>query len=217
DRHDAIIVGIGTLLKDDPLLTTRLPHEMAGDGGSHHPLRVVLDSLARTPLDSAMLNPHVPGTTLIATTPCAPHEAIAKLRDAGAEVVLFPEIDNRVDLEALLRFLAERGVNRVLVEGGASVLGAFFDDDLIDSVTAFISPVIVGGTAAPSPLGGEGRESMDLAARLSAVELRQVGVDFMISGRLHPLPTLEELLCSVESSRRSATSSRSIAAEAKTS
>jgi diaminohydroxyphosphoribosylaminopyrimidine deaminase/5-amino-6-(5-phosphoribosylamino)uracil reductase len=213
DRHDAILVGIGTVLADNSLLTTRLPIEAAGDGGSHHPLRVVLDSLARTPLDSSMLKPEMPGTTLIAATERAPAEAIAALRDAGAEVALLSTCDGRVDLHALLRHLAERGINSVLVEGGASVLGALFDADHIDSLVAFIAPAIVGGAAAPSPVGGAGREFMHLAARLSDVETRVVGADFMVSGRVHPLPTLEELLCSVESSKRSATSSRSIAAE----
>jgi diaminohydroxyphosphoribosylaminopyrimidine deaminase / 5-amino-6-(5-phosphoribosylamino)uracil reductase len=213
DRHDAILVGIGTVLADNSLLTTRLPIEAAGDGGPHHPLRVVLDSLARTPFDSSMLKPEMPGATLIAATERAPAEAIAGLRDAGAEVALLPTCDGRVDLHALLRLLAERGINSTLVEGGASVLGALFDADLIDSLVAFIAPAIVGGAAAPSPVGGTGREFMHLAARLSDVETRVVGADFMVSGRVHPLPTLEELLCSVESSKRSATSSRSIAAE----
>jgi diaminohydroxyphosphoribosylaminopyrimidine deaminase/5-amino-6-(5-phosphoribosylamino)uracil reductase len=213
DRHDVILVGVGTVLADDPLLTTRLPGEAAGDGGSHHPLRVVLDSLARTPIDSVVLKPETPGATLFATTEHAPAEAIAALRATGAEVEVLPAFDGRVDLHALLRFFAERGVNSVLVEGGAAVLGALFDADLIDSLVAFIAPVIVGGSAAPSPVGGMGRESMHLATRLSDVATRLIGADFKISGRLHPLPKLEELLCSVESSKRSATSSRSTAAE----
>ena len=213
DRHDAILVGVGTVLADNSLLTTRLPIEDTGDGGPHHPLRVVLDSLARTPPDSAMLKPETPGATLIAVTECAPAGAIAALRGAGAEVALLPACDGRVDLPALLRLLAGRGVNSVLVEGGASVLGAFFDADLIDSLVAFIAPVMVGGVGAPSPIGGEGREFMHLAARLNDVHTGAIGADFMISGRLHPLPTLEDLLCSVESSKRSATSSRSTVAE----
>jgi len=216
DRHDAIVVGVGTVLADDSLLTTRLPIEDTGDGGPHHPLRVVLDSLARTPLDSAMLKPETPGATLIAVTERASASAVAALRSAGAGVALLPACDGRVEPRALLRLLAERGVNSVLVEGGASVLGAFFDADLIDSVVAFIAPVIVGGAFALSPVGGVGRDHMHLAARLGQLETRTVGTDFMISGRVHPLPTLEELLCSVESSKRSATSSHSTVAEGTT-
>ena len=216
DTHEAILVGIGTVLADDSLLTTRLPDDDCGDGGPHHPLRVVLDSRARMPLDAAMLKPETPGATLIVTTERAPHEAIAALCACGTEVAQLPERDGRIDLRTLLRVLAERGVNSVLVEGGATVLGAFFDAGLIDRIVAFVAPVIVGGASAPGPIGGTGHATIDMAARLSDVETRTVGTDFMLTGRLRPLPKLEDLLCSAESSKRSAESSRSIGEAATT-
>jgi len=204
------------VLADNSLLTTRLPDEECGDGGPHHPLRVVLDSRARMPLDAAMLKPDNPGTTLIVTTERASHDAVAALRVTGAEVAQLPDCGGRVDLRALLRLLGDRGVNSVLVEGGASVLGALFDADLIDRLVAFIAPVVVGGATAPGPIGATGHATMDAATRLSDIETRSVGTDFMLSGRLHPLPKLEDLLCSVESSKRSVGSSRSIGAAATT-
>ncbi|HEX7103148.1 MAG TPA: bifunctional diaminohydroxyphosphoribosylaminopyrimidine deaminase/5-amino-6-(5-phosphoribosylamino)uracil reductase RibD [Nitrolancea sp.] len=216
DSHDAILVGIGTMLADDPMLTTRLPVDECGDGGPHHPLRVVLDSRARMPLDAVMLKSETPGTTLIVMGDQAPLDAIASLRATGAEVEQLSERDGRIDLHALLRLLAERGVNSVLVEGGATVLGAFFDADLIDRLITYVGPVIVGGAGAPAPIGGSGCVTMDAAARLSDVETRMVGIDFMLSGRLHRLPKLEDLLCSVGSSKKSAESSRSIGEAATT-
>jgi diaminohydroxyphosphoribosylaminopyrimidine deaminase/5-amino-6-(5-phosphoribosylamino)uracil reductase len=216
DSHDAILVGLGTVLSDDPLLTTRLPDDECGDSGPHHPLRVVLDSRARMPLAAAMLRPETPGTTLIVTTEQSPHDAIAALRATGADVVHLPAHDGRIDLRALLRLLAGRGVNSVLIEGGATVLGAFFDADLIDRLITFVAPVIAGGAAAPGPRGGPGRATWHAAPRLRDVEMRTFGTDFMLSGRLHPLPNLEDLLCSVESSKKSAESSRSIGAAATT-
>jgi diaminohydroxyphosphoribosylaminopyrimidine deaminase/5-amino-6-(5-phosphoribosylamino)uracil reductase len=216
DTHDAILVGIGTVLADDPLLTTRLTDEACGDGGPHHPLRVVLDSQARLPRDVAMLKPETPGQTLIVTTERAPDGAVEALRATGADVIQLPEREVRIDLHAMLRLLAERGVNSVLVEGGATVLGALFDADLIDQVVAFVASVLVGGAAAPGPIGGNGHATMDAAARLSAVESRVVGADFMLSGRLHALPTLEDLWCLVESSKRSGGFSHSTGAGATT-
>jgi len=193
DTHDAIMVGIGTLLADDPLLTTRLPPEDCGAGGPHHPLRVVVDSQARTPPGAAMLQPHMPGRTLIATTSSAPPERIAALRAVGADVVTLPDHGGRVDLHALLRCLAARGVNSVLVEGGGTLLGALFDAGLIDRAVAFIAPVMVGGRDAPGPLGGEGVATMDAACRLREVEVCQVGSDLMVQGRVQPIPGLEEV------------------------
>ncbi|MDI3339159.1 MAG: bifunctional diaminohydroxyphosphoribosylaminopyrimidine deaminase/5-amino-6-(5-phosphoribosylamino)uracil reductase RibD [Sphaerobacter sp.] len=192
DTHDAIMVGVGTVLADDPLLTTRLPAEACGAGGPHHPLRVVVDSLARTPPEAAMLRPGVPGQTVIATTAAAPRERVAALRAAGAAVLPLPARDGRVDLEALLRCLAARGVNSVLVEGGGTLLGALCDAGLIDRVVAFIAPALIGGRAAPGPLGGEGVPTMDAALRLRDVEWRQVGADLLVAGRLQPIAGLED-------------------------
>jgi diaminohydroxyphosphoribosylaminopyrimidine deaminase/5-amino-6-(5-phosphoribosylamino)uracil reductase len=216
DSHDAILVGIGTALADDPLLTTRLADDECGDGGPHHPLRVILDRRSRLPLTAAMLQPDAPGQTLIATSERAPHDAIAALRVAGAEVIQLPERDDRIDLHALLLAQSDRGVYSLLVAGGAAVLGAFFDADVIDDVIAFVAPVIAGGATAPGPFGGVGHDTMDGAARLGDVKWRTVGADFMFSGQLHSSPSLEDLLCSVESLKRSDGSARSTGAAATT-
>ncbi len=187
DRHDAILVGVGTVLQDDPELTTRLDPSECGDGGPHHPLRVVLDSQARTPLTARLLSPAVPGQTLIVTTKGAPPERVAALRAAGAEIVTVPARCGKVDIRSALFELGARGINSVLVEGGGRVLGSLFDAGLVDRVVAFVAPVLVGGSDAPIPLAGRGVETMDRAVRLIDVRIRQLGPDVVIEGRLRPV------------------------------
>lgn len=187
DRHDAILVGVGTVLQDDPELTTRLDPSECGDGGPHHPLRVVLDSQARTPPTARLLSPAVPGQTLIVTTEGAPPERVAALRAAGAEIVTVPARCGKVDIRSALFELGARGINSVLVEGGGRVLGSLFDAGLVDRVVAFVAPVLVGGSDAPIPLAGRGVETMDRAVRLIDVRIRQLGPDVVIEGRLRPV------------------------------
>ncbi len=184
DTHDAILVGIGTVLADDPRLTTRLPEAEAGIGGPSHPLRVVVDSRARTPLTSAILQPNLPGNTIVVTTDRAPFRAARALQAAGAEVLVLPARDGRVDLRVLLQELGRRGINSVLVEGGGALLGSLFSAGLLDRVVAFIAPVIVGGDGAPVPIGGDGVDTMDEAPRLGNIEIRRFGQDLAISGTL---------------------------------
>jgi diaminohydroxyphosphoribosylaminopyrimidine deaminase / 5-amino-6-(5-phosphoribosylamino)uracil reductase len=184
DTHDAILVGLGTVLADDPLLTTRLPDEEAGAGGPHHPLRVVVDSLARTPGASAILRPGLPGRTLIATTEHTPFRAAKALQVAGAEVMVLPGRDGRVDLEVLLRELGRRGINTVLAEGGSTLHGALFADGLVDQVVSFVAPLIIGGEGAPAPIGGDGVATVHEAPRLRHLEVRRFGQDVAIVGTL---------------------------------
>jgi len=187
DRHDAILVGVGTVLQDDPELTTRLDPSECGDGGPHHPLRVVLDSQARTPPTARLLSPAVPGQTLIVTTEGAPPERVAALRAAGAEIITVPARCGKVDIRSALFELGARGINSVLVEGGGRVLGSLFDAGLVDRVVAFVAPVLVGGSDAPIPLAGRGVETMEQAVRLRDVRIRELGTDVVIEGRVRPV------------------------------
>lgn len=182
DIHDAILVGIGTVLADDPRLTTRLPDAGAGVGGPSHPLRVVVDSRARTPVTAAILQPDIPGGTLVVTTEHAPFRAARALESAGAELLVLPARDGRVDLLVLLQELGRRGANSVLVEGGGALLGSLFSAGLVDRVAAFIAPVVIGGGGAPSPVGGDGVDAMDDALRMGNVEVRRFGQDLAVSG-----------------------------------
>ncbi|MDP6453395.1 MAG: bifunctional diaminohydroxyphosphoribosylaminopyrimidine deaminase/5-amino-6-(5-phosphoribosylamino)uracil reductase RibD [SAR202 cluster bacterium] len=167
---DAIMAGIGTVLADDPQLTARNPDAATLP---HQPLRVIVDSRGRTPLNSRLLTE--PGETLIAT-------ADSGLEIPGAEVVSMPVDDGRVDLCALIQELGRREITSLFVEGGGTLIGSLFDLRLVDKVVAFVAPLIIGGQTAPSPVGGQGSERMADALRLSRVKLRQFGDDVAIIG-----------------------------------
>jgi diaminohydroxyphosphoribosylaminopyrimidine deaminase / 5-amino-6-(5-phosphoribosylamino)uracil reductase len=184
DRSDAILVGIGTVLADDPLLTTRLDAADAGSGGPSHPIRVVVDSQARTPVTAAMLHSDTSGHTLIAVSEHAPTERVAALQSLGAEIIRVREVSGRVDLAELLNCLGQRGINTVMVEGGAQIIGSLADGELIDRVTAFIAPVLLGGDGSPSPIAGNGVNRAGEGWRLVSPTIDQVGGDVRLSGYL---------------------------------
>jgi len=177
-QHDAILVGAGTVVADDPELTNRLP------GAVRQPLRVVLDSTLRIASTARVLEDQSHAPTLVVTTQRAPEPKLAALRATGAEVVAVPATGpaERVDLEPVLRLLGGRGVLSVLIEGGGEVNGAFFDGRLVDGVVAFLAPAVIGGAKAPGAVGGEGAKRLEDAFRLTNLQVTQVGDDLMVSG-----------------------------------
>src|SRR5262245_22463526 len=140
-RMDAIVVGIGTVLADDPLLTAR-------PTGPRIPTRVILDSAARTPLTSQLSHTARETPTLIVSTSAAPASQQEALQAAGCEILTLPAVEKRVSIAALLAELGRRQMTNVLIEGGAEVLGSFLDADAIDEVHVFVAPLLVGGAEA---------------------------------------------------------------------
>ena len=173
---DAIMVGINTVLADDPHLTVRDQH---GNPLSEQPLRVLVDSRGRLPQRAKLLAE--PGQTLVAVA-SADDTFRRRLAKAGAEVQSVPATDGSVDLATLARVLGQRQITSVLVEGGGALLGSLFDQDLVDKVIAFIAPTILGGKTAPSPVAGAGIETLADAKALSRVKVIQFGMDTAISG-----------------------------------
>jgi diaminohydroxyphosphoribosylaminopyrimidine deaminase/5-amino-6-(5-phosphoribosylamino)uracil reductase len=171
---DAIVVGIETVLRDDPRLTVRL-----GAPWPREPLRVVLDSRARTPPSARVLSSGARDRVLIAVGAGAPEAGLAALAGTGAAVLRAPGADGRVDVRALLAHLAEREVRGVLVEGGGEVAASFLDAGAVDRVAVFVAPRLLGGRAAPGPIGGAGRALED-AIRLERLSVRDVGGDLLI-------------------------------------
>jgi 2,5-diamino-6-(ribosylamino)-4(3H)-pyrimidinone 5'-phosphate reductase len=153
---DAVLVGIGTVLADDPHLTLdeedrRVQRLRAGRSGN--PARVVVDSRARTPPDARILDDAATTYLLVAET--AGEERLAALREAGAEVIVAGE--ERVDLEAALAALEAAGeVDRLMVEGGGEIIFSLFADDLVDELTLYVGPLVIGGRDAPTLADGEG-------------------------------------------------------------
>jgi diaminohydroxyphosphoribosylaminopyrimidine deaminase/5-amino-6-(5-phosphoribosylamino)uracil reductase len=187
---DAIMVGVRTVLIDDPELTARPePGEGArqADGEPRQPLRVVVDSRGRTPASARVLRP--PARALVATTDASSEAWRRQMGDAGAEVVVLPAYgtggpasEGRVDLGELLRHLGGRDVLSLLVEGGGELLGSFFDLRLVDKVQAIIAPVIIGGQEAPSAVAGRGARRMADALRLRDVTVERLGEDLLVTG-----------------------------------
>lgn len=175
-QSDAVMVGIGTVLADDPRLTAR---DEAGSNLPRQPLRVVVEGAAALPANAQLLRE--PGPVLVAT-PGAAVERTAVLGAACAEVSELPAGDGSVDLAALMQTLGQRGVTSLLVEGGGGLLGSLFDMGLVDKVVAFVSPVILGGRDAPSPVAGAGAGAMAEAVRLTRSKTEMIGDDVMITG-----------------------------------
>ena len=176
-RSDAVMVGIGTALADDPRLTAR---DERGNPLSRQPLRVVVDSRGRLPATARLLSE--PGKTLIAVGSGVTGSQMGEHGD-GVEFRHFPLRDEHIDLQGLIEFLAEeRDVTSIMVEGGGTLLGAMFDLGLVDKVVAFVAPTIIGGASAPSPVGGAGVEMMVDALELERVRWKRMGRDMLITG-----------------------------------
>jgi diaminohydroxyphosphoribosylaminopyrimidine deaminase / 5-amino-6-(5-phosphoribosylamino)uracil reductase len=171
---DAILVGIGTVLADDPQLTVRHPGL-----SSKEPLRVVVDSRLRIPADARVLRSGDPGRALVACVAPAPAGPAAALRARGARVLELPGEGGRVDLRALLEALRALDVIAVLVEGGGDLGGALAEAGLVDRVAFFVAPRLLGGREAPGPLGGRGRPLKDALA-LGDVTTRRLGDDLLV-------------------------------------
>jgi diaminohydroxyphosphoribosylaminopyrimidine deaminase/5-amino-6-(5-phosphoribosylamino)uracil reductase len=172
---DAVVVGVGTAVADDPLLTARPP-------GPRTAARVVLDSHARLPLTSALVRTAREVPTVVATAAAPPAQA-ALLHAAGCEVLTLPGTDGRPDVGALLAELGRRRMTNVLVEGGAAVLGAFLDAGAIDEVHVWIAPRLAGGAAALTAVGGRGVEKIAQALTLTECHVETVEGDVYVHGR----------------------------------
>jgi diaminohydroxyphosphoribosylaminopyrimidine deaminase/5-amino-6-(5-phosphoribosylamino)uracil reductase len=175
---DAVAVGIGTALADDPLLTARL------EGADRQPTRVVFDSGARLSLDSALVT-SIDEAPLIVV--CAPEAASARrdgLERASAEVIVAPGRTAAARLEAALGELGRHDIQDLLVEGGPTLAGALFDAGEIDEIRLFVAPVLVGAAEARAVLEGEGVARIADGVRPLATSFDQVGEDLLVRARL---------------------------------
>lgn len=175
-RMDAVLVGIGTVLADDPLLTAR-------PAGPRLATRIVLDSNARTPIHSQLIRTCRQSPVLIIATPIAPQDRCEALQAAGAEVMLVAADGNgRPDLKLVAAALGERRLTNILIEGGGQILGACFDTGLIDEVHVFIAPKVVGGLAAQGPVAGRGLDSIPPQPSLDEPTIELLDGDVYVHG-----------------------------------
>jgi diaminohydroxyphosphoribosylaminopyrimidine deaminase/5-amino-6-(5-phosphoribosylamino)uracil reductase len=176
---DAVAVGIGTVLADDPLLTARDPELPV----ARQPRRVVFDSAARLRLDSQLVRTLDLAPVTLVAAGSAPPERVAALRDAGVETIVVDGTPaDRV--RAGLAELGRRDVTSLLLEGGARLAGAFLDRGEIDELRLFVAPVLLGGADARPLAAGDGAASIEAAERALAMEWERSGDDLLISARL---------------------------------
>jgi diaminohydroxyphosphoribosylaminopyrimidine deaminase/5-amino-6-(5-phosphoribosylamino)uracil reductase len=176
---DAVAVGIGTVLADDPLLTARdVGHPVA-----RQPRRVVFDSSGRMPLDSKLVRSTDSAPVIAVITPDAPADRVSALRQAGVETII---VDGTPPerVSASTAELGRRGVTSLMLEGGARLAGAFLDSGEVDELRLFIAPVLLGGAGSRPLAAGEGADSIGAAQRALAMEWERSGDDLLIRARL---------------------------------
>jgi diaminohydroxyphosphoribosylaminopyrimidine deaminase/5-amino-6-(5-phosphoribosylamino)uracil reductase len=175
---DAVAVGIGTALADDPLLTARVP------GVTRQPRRIVFDSLARLPLDANLVRDarRIPLTVVVSRA--APRTATDALETHGVEVIVAPGENEPARVRSALEQLGAAGVTSILLEGGPHLAGVFLDADEVDEVRLFLAPLVLGGRTARDPLEGEGVEAIADAVRALTLDCERHGEDLLISARL---------------------------------
>jgi diaminohydroxyphosphoribosylaminopyrimidine deaminase/5-amino-6-(5-phosphoribosylamino)uracil reductase len=174
NQVDAVLVGIGTVLKDDPRLTVRLP----GEKKTKDPLRVVIDPRLRLPQKARLLSD--PGRVVVATRDPYPSRKGEALKKLGVDLLLLREEKGRLSLRSLLAHLGRRGVTSLLVEGGAETFAGFLEERMVDKILVFIAPCLIGGKKAPGMIGGKGAARIAEALRLKEMRVRTLGEDIFV-------------------------------------
>lgn len=177
DEYDGIMVGINTVLADNPSLTTRL----AGRQGKN-PVRIVVDSQGRIPLDSKLLTDGA-APVIVAVSGTASRDRIKALEQAGAKVLVCGQ-GERTDLKEMLRQLGELQITSILTEGGGTLNFSLLEAGLADRLYAFIAPKLLGGRTAITPVEGEGFVHLQDAAELTDIEIKKLAEDVLITGKI---------------------------------
>lgn len=174
NENMAILVGVNTVIKDDPELTTRIPN-------GRNPIRVVLDSTLKTPLEAKVVRDGKAETWII-TTEQASEEKRKKLEEAGITVFVTESLDGQVNPLKVVELLGEKLISSLMIEGGGAVIASFLKHQLIDKLVVYMAPKLVGGSLAPTFLEGLGVEKMSDAIELRDLHVEQTGKDFKFTG-----------------------------------
>lgn len=176
-RVSSVMAGIGTVLSDDPYLTTRISGMEGRD-----PVRIIVDSSARIPLTANVLNLNSRAGTILAVTERASDARLKELEKKGAKIIMTPMVNNRVDLKYLMKALGKMEIDSVFLEGGSELNYSALEADIVDKVNIFIAPKLIGGKDAKTPVGGSGRQLMQEAVTLKEIKTYAFGEDTMIEG-----------------------------------
>ncbi len=177
DRVDAVMVGAGTIVADNPSLTTRLKN-----GKGKNPLRVILDTHARTPADARIFNDESPHQTLLVVGEGFAGKKLDNIREKGVSILPCSTRNNRLDLKTLMSKLGDMAIMSLLVEGGSQVLGSLIRDELVNKFHIFKAPKILGGNDGIPMASGSGARYMRACIRLENLKFRRFGEDMLITG-----------------------------------
>lgn len=176
---DAVLVGIGTILRDDPMLTTRL-----GTPDQRDPTRVIVDNLARLPLRAKVINRASTALTILAASEMAPRARLEALEREGVQILLVPGSPRRISLANLMVALGKHGFLSVMIEGGAEINASALQEGVVDKVLFFLAPILIGGKSTSTAVGGEGIEALRQAKRLRDLRIERFDEDILIEGYL---------------------------------
>ncbi|MBI4536751.1 MAG: bifunctional diaminohydroxyphosphoribosylaminopyrimidine deaminase/5-amino-6-(5-phosphoribosylamino)uracil reductase RibD [candidate division NC10 bacterium] len=174
---DGVLVGIGTILRDDPMLTTRLGIEDQRD-----PARIIVDNLARLPLRAKVINRASTAPTYIAVSAMAPPARLEALEREQVQIIRVEDSPRRVSLARLLQTLAKMGLLSVMIEGGAEIYASALKEGVVDKVLMFLAPILVGGKSSASAVAGEGIDTFSQAVRLADVRIERFDSDILVEG-----------------------------------
>lgn len=180
NRYSSILVGLNTVMKDNPELTARL------EGVENiNPIRIIMDSKGRIPVDAKVLEIEKGKRTIIAATEDMAEEKKRCLERKGAEVIITDKKDGKVNIRYLMEELYKKGIDSILLEGGGTAAASFIEEGLIDKAAFFIAPVIIGGRAAPTPVMGSGVEFIRDGIKLKYQRVSTIGQDVLVEGYLN--------------------------------
>ncbi len=179
DRVDAILVGPGTVLKDNPRLTTRLKK-----GRGHNPARVILDAKAEIPLNARVFQRAAREQVVYVTSSKASAVRLNRLRNTGVDIKILPNRSCHISLKKLIKMLGQMEITSLLIEGGSGLNASALKAGIVDKVVLFLAPLIIGGDTAPGVVGGPGIKSLKQALNLKKLTVTPVGADWMVEGYL---------------------------------
>lgn len=171
----AIMVGINTVIKDNPMLNCRIE-------GGNDPIRIIVDSNLRIPLDSKIVNTSNNISTIVATTHKADKDKIKLLEERNVEVIVAKEKDGRVDITSLIDKLGEKKIDSILLEGGSEINFSCLQEGIVDKVRIYIAPKILGGNNAKGAVGGRGVSEMIDSFNIENIDISTIGSDILVEG-----------------------------------
>ena len=188
-QSDAIMVGIETVLRDDPRLTARILRNRSEELARRQPLRIVVDSRLRIPPHAKVLSSKPRAKALVATTDKAPQRRIDELRARGVTVLVLPTEEGKVSLKTCLNHLAKRGVTSLVLEGGGELNATALRTGLVNRVRLYVAPTLLGGRDAKAVIGGVSPKRLADAIGVHDFQSRRIGRDLLLEGQISPRTT----------------------------